>query len=486
MTVGSLERRRVTVDAWAVALPVLVFAAALLPRMLYLYWAPVFIGGDSLQYYQPVHDYLSGNGFTLSLKRPPAYSAMVIAIQSVLGTTSFVPIIGVQHLMGAMVVLMTYAIGVLVYGRGVAVASALIGAICGPMMRWEHFLMSEALFTFTFILATLLVVVALKRGGVRWWAAAGLAIGLSILTRSAGQILLFVVPPALLLIQRSWRRVAVASVVLYAACAVVTVPWMLRNLAVHGAFTTAGAAGQNLVTFAAIIHRPNYSFEDPLVVAVDADPRRATARRIIQKAMDDKLAKPQLDVTGLGIHNRIMEETKLSQAQADAAMRDIALRAIMSRPLTYAQDTLIDVVKIFRGSTSEVDESLRYHWDLWQSRGWRGPMARYLGPASPRQEAAFDNVAFLDGLYHPSHYWLLLAVLFLAGTALAAVVPSYRVGLVLAISAVALIGISAGTVGAVPRYRLPPDPLINLVAISAVGWAVGWVTARLPRASAAA
>src|SRR4051812_32058902 len=46
------------------------FGLALLPRLLYLLWAPVFIGGDSLQYFQPVYDLMTSGKFTLTLKRP--------------------------------------------------------------------------------------------------------------------------------------------------------------------------------------------------------------------------------------------------------------------------------------------------------------------------------------------------------------------------------------------------------------------------------
>ncbi len=445
------------------------FLLAALLRMAYVAWAPVFIGGDSLQYYQPVYDLMNGHGLTLSLKRPPAYPAMILAIQSVFGT-SFVPIALTQHLLGAGTVSLTYGLGRLTFGRWAGMLAALLVAVTGETMRWEHFLMSEALFTFCFVLAVFLVVVGLRRPGWWAWVGAGLALGLDILTRPAAQVLLFVVPVVLLFVERAWRPAAKKTAIVLGVCALVTVPWMFRNLVVHGAFTPAGAAGQNLVTYTAIIHRPDFSFDDPLVVAVDADPKKATARKIVQKAMEDKLARPQLDVTGLGIHNRIMEETRMSQAQADAVMRDIALRAIASRPGAYLRDTAQDFVTIFHGQ----EEDLRSHaWDLWSSRNWRGPIGNLIGPASPAQEASYDRLATLDGLYHPSRAPLPLAVLFVLGLGLALWMPEYRPGLAPALAALALVLISAATVGAVPRYRLPPDPLINVVAM---GGLVGAVT----------
>ena len=455
------------------------FAAVL--RLAYVAWAPVFIGGDSLQYFQPVHDLLNGRGFTLSLKRPPAYSATILLSQLLFGA-SFLPLIVFQHLLGATTVALTYGTGRLLFGRPAGVAAALLVAIAGPLMRWEHFLMSEALFTFAAALVVFLLVLAMRRSG-RWpWAAAGLALGLALLTRSAGAALLPAVLLAPLLVEplqrpfRPWLLAAGGRAALVlGVCALVVVPWMVRNWLVHGAFTIAGAAGQNLITYTAIIHRPDFSFEDPLVGALDTDPRKATARQIVQKAMEDKLAKPQLDVTGLGIHNRIMEETRMSQARANAVMQEIAVRAIVSRPLAYLRNTAEDVADIFRGR----EESLREHWDLWQSRGWRGPFSRYVGPASPAQEASFDRLALVDRLYHPARAALPLAALFALGTALAVVYPAWRPALVPAAAAAGLIVLSAATVGFVPRYRLPPDPMINVVAMGALVWLATWAVRRL-------
>src|SRR5437868_65204 len=93
-----------------VLLTIGLLAVALVPRLLYLAWAPVFIGGDSLQYFQPVYDLMNGRGFTLSLKRPPLYPWMLYASQVAFGP-SFVPVIAFQHLLGAISVALTYGIG---------------------------------------------------------------------------------------------------------------------------------------------------------------------------------------------------------------------------------------------------------------------------------------------------------------------------------------------------------------------------------------
>jgi 4-amino-4-deoxy-L-arabinose transferase-like glycosyltransferase len=344
--------------------------------------------------------------------------------------------------------------------------------------------MTEALYTFLNTSAVFLMVLGLRRPGWWPWFGVGVAVGLGALTRSAGQIVLVVVPVMLLLVTRSWRQTVARTALAVAAFAVITVPWMLRNQAVHGAFTTAGAAGQNLVTYTAIIHRGQFSFEDPLVVAVDADPKMREARLIVQQNMEDKINRPNKDVTGLGIFNRIRDETRWSETRADNAMREIAVRAILSRPLVYLRNTLEDAWEIAVADDSSVDATLRYHWDLWQSRNWRGPLSRYVGPATPEQEAAFDRLAVVDGLYHPKQLAVPLVFLFLVGTSLAFLNPAWRPVLAVAFVVLGLLFAHAAVVGTVPRYRNPLDPLINVVAMGALVLGVRGLIGRVRAARA--
>ena len=66
---------------------------------------------------------MQGRGFTLSLKRPPAYSALLLASQTMFGS-SFVPIVVAQHLMGAAVVALTYGLGRMTFGRSAGALAA--------------------------------------------------------------------------------------------------------------------------------------------------------------------------------------------------------------------------------------------------------------------------------------------------------------------------------------------------------------------------
>jgi 4-amino-4-deoxy-L-arabinose transferase-like glycosyltransferase len=465
---------------------------ALLPRLLYVFWAPVFIGGDSAQYFMPVYDLMNSGKFSLSLKRPPVYPWMIYASQWLFGP-SFVPLIAFQHLLGAVAAVLTYWIGRLAWGgtterptvtigRWAGGLAAALVALSAPTVRWEHFLMTEGPFAFLFTLVVFLIVLGLRRPFWWPWAAAGLVLGIAILTRSAGQIAFFVIPPMVLLVERSWKAAIWKTALTFAVCAVVTVPWMLRNQAVHGAFTTAGAAGQNLVTFVAIIHRPDFSFDEPLVTAVDADPKMAFARRQIKREMEDKIARPNKDVTGLGISNHIREETGMTEREADRAMQEVAIRAILARPLVYVGHVAENVYDIFMADTSKADETLERHWKLWQEVGWnRQPLRRFVELPTPAQEAAFPYLLVIDSIYQPARTAGLMLVLFAVGIGLAVLNPAWRPVLAVALAALGLIGIHAATVGAVPRYRVSVEPLIDVTAMGALVVLVLWVIRRLRR-----
>jgi hypothetical protein len=268
---------------------------------------------------------------------------------------------------------------------------------------------------------------------------------------------------------------------MFAVCAVVTVPWMLRNQAVHGAFTTAGAAGQNLVTFVAIIHRPDFSFDEPLVSAVDTDPNMAFARQQIKREMQDKLERPNKDVTGLGIANHIREETKMSERETDRAMREIAMRAILARPLVYVRHVVENVFDIFMADASTVDEMLEKHWSYtrWDVVSWREHLRRFVVPPTPWQESMYPYLAALDSIYQPARTAGIVLVLFVGGVLLAVLRPRYRLILALALATLGVIGIHAATVGVVPRYRMSVEPLINVVAMGALVVMVSWAQRRV-------
>ena len=237
--------------------------------------------------------------------------------------------------------------------------------------------MAEGPFAFLFTLVMFLIVLGLRRPGWWPWAVAGLVLGLAILTRSAGQVVLFIVPPMILLVERSWRAALCKSALMFAVCAVVTVPWMLRNQAVHG-----------------VVHDGRRGRPEPRHLRGDHPPGRLLVRRAAgdrRRRRSEDGVRPEADQAEHAGQDGAAEEQRdrprpssptsatrrrCPSAQTDKAMQEIAIRAILARPLVYVRDVVQNVFSIFMSDTSKVDESLEYHWTLWDKVGWRGEFRR--------------------------------------------------------------------------------------------------------------
>jgi 4-amino-4-deoxy-L-arabinose transferase-like glycosyltransferase len=85
--------------------------------------------------------------------------------------------------------------------------------------------------------------IGLRTGRLRWFAAAGLALGVTCLFRPDWILLPAFLLVGALAVMRSRRRAIVASGVLVACAFLVILPWGLRNLAVNGRFNVTSHAG---------------------------------------------------------------------------------------------------------------------------------------------------------------------------------------------------------------------------------------------------
>ena len=118
---------------------------------------------------------------------------------------SFTLVTGVQHLMGLLIAVMIY---VLLRRNGVSktwsAVATLPQLLDGYIIEDEHLIMAETLFTFLFMVVTLLL---LWRPRPAWWTAvvAGLLVGAAAVVRTEGEVMLAVIPLYLLLRGWSWK-----------------------------------------------------------------------------------------------------------------------------------------------------------------------------------------------------------------------------------------------------------------------------------------
>jgi len=476
----ALVRRALVGHADLLAL-ILILAVGGALRLAFFPRAPVFIGGDTSQYYLPAAALLNGEGFPLPLKRPPLYPLFMAFVGWGLGP-DLRGLVAVQHVLGLGVALLAYGIGRLAFGRLVGLLSGLAAAVSGGLLIYEHYVLTEALFTFLLALAVFLSMLALRRDAVGWYVVSGLAIGLATLTRPHALVLLLLVPLVALHYRRRGRPTLRAAVVAGAAAGLLLVPWMARNLAVHGAFTLVGAAGQNLIFKTANLHHGEFLFYDPDSPPPDEDPKRAQAAKLIQRKADEKAARPNVNVSNRELHAQIMKDLKVSEAEADGLMRDVALDAIRARPLVYARVVAEDLRQIFVG----VPDRLSYHWNLRERvSGPRGlGLSDLAGPVTPEQRRGMATTDQLVNLYQSPRLGLLLPALFVLGLVGSLVQPAWRPALLPGLAVLSLHGAGAAVVGFVARFHHPPDPLLHVVAFGGLLFLARLLQSALGRARA--
>jgi hypothetical protein len=480
-----------TPPVWLVLTVVGVVALAL--RLAFLLRAPVFVIGDSENYFWPGYELAREIGFDLDIRRTPIYPLFIALVGTRVGE-DLAALVLAQHLLGVVTALLIALLGIRYWGRWTGLLAGLLVALSGPLLIAEQYVMAEALFI---PLATLTIgwlALALERP--RWWTllVGGLLIGVAGLTRPVGLVLavaaLMALPVAVW-----WRRDALTprpplptvgegeqvarlplshgrergpggggllrifplALALVAGVAVVWVPWMARNKAVNDSFSADGNAGQTLVG-RAMRHDPGFAFENPN----DPDPARQRARAIMRDGRG-KVVTPT--------RNRIKRELGLDDAGANKLMRDLALETIMRQPGYYLYGTIRNFGLLAQGSR----ERYRDHWQTRRDEGSReeweaNPDIRHLlGPPTPLQEREYDEAEALINVFQSSRLGPtipLLALVGAIGLALGIGARGARPGVAafLTLVVVGLLLAAVAMVAPLPRYRYPVEPLLGLLA----------------------
>lgn len=200
------------------------------------------------------------------------------------------------------------------------------------------------------------------------------------------------------------------------------------------------------------------------------DPRRQRARELMQDASErGRFITP--------LRRRLRQELGLTELEANALMRDLAIEAILRQPGYYVQGTLRSLVALAGGWP----ERLREHWETrrdpdsreeWESH----PEIRHLlGPPDAVQERQFARaeqvIALQSGRLGP-----LVALLALLGV-LAPLLGRPRRWAVLlpAVWSLILLLVAVAVVGPVLRYRYPADPLLLVLASGGLFSLTSWL-----------
>jgi Dolichyl-phosphate-mannose-protein mannosyltransferase len=476
--------------AWSVAhpdlaavLPVLaigvLFRAALLYRI-----PPLFMPGDSQSFLLPAYDLTHGLPFDPILKRPLGYPLLMAADMATFGE-DLRALVWVQAALGLVTILATYWIGRLTFHRTAGVIAALMVAVGGQLLIYEHYILAESVFGMLLALAVLALILG-ARGGTSAWAAllGGLGLAAASLFRPIAEVMLFVAPAYFLILVRPARRALLLSLILLAGFLALMVPAFVLDLALRGG-TSSGALGEHLLwritrSDSGYITRDDVTRLD----RAPADtPSLAARRYVVRRAADRTL--PQEIFTGL------RREQGLGPGEADAIMRSVALEAIARQPGRYLTSTLRMSVELFvgeeqrLGEISKRDGDARYANPQSKQRTWFEDRILHLGaPADPAVQNEFDRAEAITTLYQPDRFRWLVIPASLAGALFAIMGRPNRLALLLVLAIPPMLLANAALAGPEVRFRYPMDPLIGVLA---AGGLVGlcrlvWAMRRRPAA----
>ncbi|HZO28868.1 MAG TPA: glycosyltransferase family 39 protein [Chloroflexota bacterium] len=469
----------------AVCLTIVLLAAMSFKLGFALRIAP-FIAKDSQAYFLPAYDLVNSGQFELGLRRVPAYPLFLAGALVLLGD-DLRGIVLAQHLLGIGTAGLAYVLGRLVAGehatagRAIGLVAGLLSAISAPLVTYEHYLLTEALFAFSVTGMLVGLVWAYRRNGLGGWLLAGILVGLAVMVKPIAQAFLPLALVAAYLAGASWTRVAsqlrwpaptrvalVAVTMVAAGYALAIVPWSIRNQLVHD-LASPSTFGRTLIARTASYDR-GFVFVDPS--RPEHDPTRARAAQIVQRGAD----RGDSDGT---IAQRLRQELDLDPVEVNAVMRDLALQAIVRQPIYFAEGSLRFALRIFNG----LEIRLRDHEAERKDVEWNERTRSLLAFVRSEDDARFANG--LLKLWQPALWAPLPLVLFALGV-MASLIPGWRLGLLVGACVTALVVASAALNGPQERYRYPVDPAIAVLMASGVAAVVVLAIQMLRRVPVAA
>ena len=175
--------------------------------------------------------------------RPPLLPAVLAGLYGTLGHHYWVGR-AVLAAVGAATCIVVMAIARRVFGRPTDVVAGLLAAVHPKLIYYSGTLVTETPCTYLLAVAVALLLAGWQAERAWWpWVAAGVALGLTTLTRSSALLVPPVVVLWLLAVRANRRRALAEGGLVLLAFVLTMTPWWLHNAAVHGRFIAATTEG---------------------------------------------------------------------------------------------------------------------------------------------------------------------------------------------------------------------------------------------------
>jgi len=314
-------------DRFALATALLTVGAALLRVDVVIVTRHSYrLSGDAIDYQRLALSLLHGHGFGVShfaaaggptALRPPGFPIWLAGVEGVTGGHVLAARLADAIVGAAVVPLIVILARRLGGSRVVSLVAGVVVAVLPQMLLVSQSLMSEAVFVPLSLAAVVAAMEFRHNGRGRWLVAAGVALGLAVITRPAGVVLCL---PVLLLVAtraRQWRRYLPAAGLAVALAAAPAVVWEARTMHdLHAAvpLTTQGGyllAGTYNATSAAQSQQPGVwlpaSFDphDASVLALHPTATEAQTSTLLQTAAVDYVRDHPGYLVTVAAHNSL-------------------------------------------------------------------------------------------------------------------------------------------------------------------------------------
>jgi hypothetical protein len=410
-------------------------------------YPPALFFGDSWDYIVAA---FSGHPVAISSNRPSAYGWLIRLFT--LPSRDFVQLVGFQHLAGLITGTLVYVLLLRArIPRTAAAAAAALVILDGYTITLEQYVMAEAFFTLTLVVAAALLLWP-ARPGARRTALVGLLLAAATLQRQSG---LFVVPVfALFLI---WRRVGWRALTAFAlALAVPLCAYAARFDQRYGTFSLSHTSGWTLYGRVA-------GFADCTGAGIAPD-ARFLCETSAQRASHPDAPDWYIFASGSRAARRYGAYGSRSPrgVNSNAILAAFARRIIVHQPLDYLDAVASDVLRYFTpGATPYADSVSATALPHTAGAEMVVPVVkrRYLPSVHLQVRSPASLVrAYRDVIHVPRPVIALLALASLVALALRA--PARQEVFMLSGSGLALIVGVAATGGFGIRYLLPAVPLL--------------------------